>query len=109
MNETTLNIAQIERFLDVYKVEAHSLASQEITHVTDNGDLLYGEADVFGDTANLALVRREDHDTIVDIPVEGMTDLEFIQKMASLYACLGENDDAFIRDVQKMYEHINQI
>ena len=109
MNPTAQQIQEMQRLLDTYVVETHSLAAQEVTVVTENGDFYYGEADVYGETDAFTLRHRETRETIIDIPSDGTSDFDFVQKMASLYACLGYNDATFIRDVQKMYESVNQI
>lgn len=109
MNPTTQQIQELQRLLDAYVVETHSLAALEVTGISENGDFCYGEADVYGETDAFTIRHRETRETIIDIPNDGTSDHDFVQKMASLYARLGYNDTAFIRDVQKMYESVNQI
>lgn len=102
-----MNNQQIANFLNTFRVEADSLASQTVTFDEQSGRFGYEETDVYGETACVRVIVPEGYDNVLEL--NGVNEEQLITELSKTFAELGSDVNAFVAHVEEKYKDKNQV
>lgn len=94
MNPT---VEQKKKFLEVFKVQVHAMASQTLVYNEEKDDLIYQNTEVFGGTDKVVLDVWGGAEII---EIEDGNEHQLIHKWAMMFAECNEDIEAFIEMVE---------
>lgn len=106
-----MNKQQIANFMETFRVEVDSMASQKVTFDEFSGHFRYNEepADVYGETVFIRVIHPDRYESILELDTEQTAESEWIEEFSRTFAELNSDVELFTEFVQGKYKNQNKI